>query len=111
VHAAFERFKASYPPFAGRHNWAVVEGHYAARLAHGATIAELQQAVERYAAYVAAGGASSTAHVLRPDTFLTAGDEPWTQPWELPTKIAKPTVLGWRPDPKDDPPLEAAGRA
>lgn len=89
VHERFERWRAAYPAFAGRQNWAIVEGHYHTRLEHGVTVEELDQAVERYAAFVAAGGVSSTAHVLRPDTFLTAADEPWRQPWTLPVAIPR----------------------
>lgn len=86
----FAKFKASYPPFAGRQNWIVAEANYRTRLEHGSTVEELQNAVERYAAYVAAGGVSSTAHVLRPDTFLSASDEPWRSAWDPPTPIAAP---------------------
>lgn len=89
-HDGFLAFKSKYPAFAGRANWLTAEAHYRNRLEHGATNEELLAAAERYRAYVEAGAVSSTAHVLRPDTFLSAGDEPWRQSWEPPQALARP---------------------
>lgn len=84
LHASFEKLKASYPKFAGRQNWIAAELHYRNRIDLGVTVEALHQAVERYAAFVAAGGVTGTAYVLRPETFLSAADKPWDQPWTLP---------------------------
>lgn len=50
---------------------------------------DLLQAVERYAAYVAAGGVSSTQYVLTPAKFFSAPDEPWLQQWSLPVQTPR----------------------
>jgi hypothetical protein len=86
-HAQFERLQAAYPKFAGRANWVIAEGHCRSRIEQGATWAELTAAVERYAAYVGSGGASTTQHVMRPETFFSASDEPWRQRWDPPEPI------------------------
>lgn len=108
LHAEFERFKAAYPKFAGRQNWIAAELHYRNRLDRGVSTERLLQAVERYSAYIQAGGNSGTEYVLRPETFLSAADEPWNQPWPLPEAKSKPKAA--QPKfvaPPDDPP-EAA---
>lgn len=105
-HVMFERVRKAYPPFAGRQNWIHVEAYCRNLIAEGSSWNALIAAVKRYAAYVKGGGCSSTAFVLSPEKFFSAGDDPWKQEWALPQKIAKP-VTGWRPDPADDPPLEA----
>jgi hypothetical protein len=104
----FQRVQKAYPPFAGRQDWVMAEHYCRVRIDEGSSWNELVDAVKRYAAYVKAGGVSNTSFVLSPVKFFSAPDKPWTQQFPLPEKIAKPAVVGWRPDPKDDPPLEAA---
>lgn len=103
IHEAFLQFRERYPKFAGRQNWIAAESRYHIRLEQGETIATLAAVVERYRAYVDAGGVSSTAHVLRPDTFLSAPDEPWRQAWDLPKAKARTAAdrVTWKP-PDDD---------
>lgn len=108
-HVMFERVRKAYPPFAGRQDWTMTEHYCRLRIEEGSSWNDLLDAVKRYAAYVKAGGVSSTSYVLTPVKFFSAPDRPWTQPFPLPEKIAKPA--GWRPDPKDDPPLDVAGHA
>lgn len=90
-HARFEQFRAAYPKFAGRANWIMAEQHYRMRLETGTAAADLQQAAERYAAFVAAGGVSSTGFVLKPETFLSAPDRPWQQAWDPPVQTPRVT--------------------
>lgn len=104
AHVMFERIRKLYPPFAGRQNWIHVEVHCHNRIAEGSSWNELIDAVKRYAAYVKGGGVSSTAFVLSPEKFFSAGDDPWKQQWPLPEKIAKPPVE----KPKFVPPKEVA---
>jgi hypothetical protein len=108
--ARFEALKAAYPKFAGRQDWPTAE-HHVRRLAdEGPGWDALQAGVTRYAAYVAAGGVSSTAHVMTPAKFFTGRDTPWAQPWEPPVPIERdaddPAAAlrrtTWRPDPSDD---------
>ncbi len=110
-HERFLEFRAAYPKFSGRENWIMAEHHYRLRLERGATPDDLLAAANRYGAYVAAGGVSSTAHVLRPENFLSAGDDPWKQAWDLPRLIPKAETpkTTWRPPPDDAPPQEVAG--
>lgn len=88
-HEQFERLKALYPKFAGRQDWLMAEHSAQLRVEQGASWDELEQAVLRYAAYVAAGGVGSTAYVLTPAKFFSAADDPWKQSWELPTAIPR----------------------
>lgn len=88
-HGDFLKLQSAYPKFAGRQDWLMAEHHATLRVEQGATWAELRAAVDRYAAYVAAGGVSSTAHVLTPAKFFSAADKPWQQPWELPAAIPR----------------------
>jgi uncharacterized protein YdaU (DUF1376 family) len=108
-HESFERFRGAYPPFAGRQNWVLAEHHYRIRLERGCSPESLLHAVEKYRRYVDSGGVSSTAHVLRPETFLSAADEPWRQPWEPPQ--AKPRAAAKAPAfvaPDDPPEVQAS---
>jgi hypothetical protein len=87
-HVGFERIRKAYPPFAGRQNWVIAEHHCRTRIAQGSSWNDLFDAVKRYTKFVDSGGVSSTAHVLRPETFFSAADEPWRQEWTPP--VAKP---------------------
>jgi hypothetical protein len=107
AHVMFERIRKAYPPFAGRQNWIHVEVHCHNRIAEGSSWNELIDAVKRYAAYVKGGGVSSTAFVLSPEKFFSAGDDPWKQAWPLPEKIAKPVAE----KPRFVPPAETAAHA
>lgn len=104
-HVMFQRVRKLYPPFAGRQNWLMAEHYCRVRIERGSSWNDLVDAVKRYAAYVKAGGVSSTAHVLRPETFFSASDEPWAQPWELPQAIqrAPPAKPKFVPPPDDEP--------
>lgn len=98
-HYDFDAIKAAYPQFSGRTNWAIAEGYYRTLIdRRGVPHHELLEAVKRYAAYVAAGGVSSTRYVLTPVTFFSAGDEPWKQPWAPPTPLERKPALTWKPD-------------
>jgi len=89
-HAEFEKLKAAYPPFAGRQNWLQAEHHCRCRIdTDGLSWEDMHQAVERYSAYVAQGGASSSAHVLTPATFFSAPDKPWLQQWPVPVALER----------------------
>lgn len=83
-HAAFARLQAAYPPCAGRKDWLTAEHHCRRLVAEGATWEALAAGVERYRAFVAAGGVSSTAYVLTPVKFFADADRPWAQPWDPP---------------------------
>lgn len=111
-HVMFQRVQKAYPPYAGRNTWLQAEHYCRVRIEEGKTWNDLVESTKRYAAYVKGGGVSDTGKVLSPLTFFSAPDKPWEQAWTLPTKIAKPAAAGWRPDPKDDPPIaEVAGHA
>ncbi|MEP7314255.1 MAG: hypothetical protein ABI859_16850 [Pseudomonadota bacterium] len=86
---AWDLVKAAYPKFSGRQDWLQPQ-HYAQRIVDSgdATWAQLEAGVKRYAAYVEAGGVSSTSHVLAPVKFFSAADRPWSQAWEPPTSLA-----------------------
>jgi hypothetical protein len=86
-HVMFERVQKAYPAFAGRQNWLMAEHYCRVRIEEGSTWSELLDGVKRYAAYVKAGGVSSTAHVMTPGNFFSAADKPWKQPFELPKPI------------------------
>jgi uncharacterized protein YdaU (DUF1376 family) len=81
---AFAVVRSTYPKFTGRQDWPNAEHHWRMRIEQGAGIAELQAGVDRYAAYVAAGGVSSSAFVMTPGKFFGAADRPWSQPWDVP---------------------------
>jgi len=108
-HAQFARLRAAYPSFSGRQNWIQAEHYCRVRVDDGSTWNELLDAVKRYAAFVAAGGVSSTAYVLTPEKFFSAPDRPWTQPWPLPEAKARgqPAKPKFVPPP-DDPDLRTA---
>ncbi len=84
-HAEFEAAQANYPAFTGRQDWLTAE-HHARRIVDlgRADWPTLRAAVERYAAFVAAGGASGPQYVLTPAKFFGSPDEPWAQPWNPP---------------------------
>jgi hypothetical protein len=90
-HQQFENLKAAYPAFGGRQDWILAERSAQTLIEHGATWAELQAGVERYAAYVTAGGVSAPQYVMTPAKFFGAPDKPWAQPWDAP---AAPTRRG-----------------
>lgn len=83
--AGFAAVRAAYPTFAGRQDWIAAE-HHARRLIDLGTAdwPTLRAAVERYAAFIAAGGVSGPQYVLTPGKFFGAADEPWRQPWAIP---------------------------
>lgn len=83
--AGFLAVQRAYPPFAGRQDWLSAE-HYCRNLVeqHGESWQSLTAGVERYAAFVAAGGVSESRYVLTPAKFFSAADRPWTQPWAPP---------------------------
>lgn len=84
-HAQFVRIMETYPRFSGRQNWIMAEARCVYLVDNGlATWQQLQDAVARYAAWVAAGGASSERYVMTPTTFFSAADDPWRQEWKLP---------------------------
>lgn len=101
----FQRVQKAYPPFAGRQDWINAEHHCRLLVDRGSTWTQLVDAVKRYAAYVAGGGVSSTAHVMKPGTFFSAPDRPWAQPWEPPVQTARPKPAPPKfVAPPDDPP-------
>jgi hypothetical protein len=81
---AFAVVKATYPHKAGRQHWALAEHHWRMRLDDGIPADQLLAGVERYAAFVAAGGVSSPQFVLGPEKFFGEADKPWSQPWDPP---------------------------
>lgn len=90
---AWETVKAAYPKFAGRQDWISAEHHCQRLVDQGlATWADLLAGVERYRAYVDAGGVSGPEYVLTPAKFFSAPDKPWTQPWEISADADDPYV-------------------
>jgi hypothetical protein len=86
----FEQIRNAYPRFTGRQDWLSAEHHARQRVEQEqATWPELLGAVERYAAYVAAGGVSGPQFVLRPGKFFSSADRPWAQSWEVPPTKAE----------------------
>lgn len=85
---AFAVVRSLYPVKGGRSNWIVAERNWRQRLDDGATPEQLVAGVERYAAYVAAGGVSGPAYVLGPEKFFGDIDRPWAQPWTPPPRAA-----------------------
>lgn len=102
---AWEATKAAYPDFTGRRDWISAQ-HYAQVLVDTkqATWPELLAAVQRYAAFVAAGGVSGPQYVLTPAKFFSAKDRPWSQAWDPPNTREKKKL--WEPPP--DEPEEVA---
>lgn len=94
-HVEFERIKAAYPEFAGRQNWLYAEKHATELVLSGESAwPELLAGVERYAAYVAAGGVSSPKYVLKPENFFSGADKPWKQAWDPPATKAEVRMRG-----------------
>lgn len=91
----FLRLQAAYPKFAGRQDWLTAE-HHCRNLVenHGESWESLTAGVERYAAFVAAGGVSSPAFVITPARFFGSADKPWTQPWDAPPTKAETRLAG-----------------
>lgn len=81
----FAALQAAYPAFSGRQDWLAAE--HAAGVLIDRKLADwptLHAAVDRYAAFVAAGGVSGPQYVLTPAKFFGAADKPWAQPWNPP---------------------------
>lgn len=97
-HRRFGEFMAAYPPFSGQSNLIVAETHARNRVQEGVSWDELIAAAKRYAAWVAAGGVSTTAHVMRPETFLSSSARPWAHTWDPPRRITG-TLDGAAPRP------------
>lgn len=108
VHAAFLEVQRIYPDFAGRKNWIIAEHHFRTRVERGESPTDLLRAVERYALYVKSGGASSTAYVLRPETFFSAPDKPWQNSWEPPQPLVG--ALNGANSPRREPRISALER-
>lgn len=90
-HAEFQRIMADYPKGTGRQDWLMAEYHCVRLVDEGcATWDELRAAVERYAAYVAAGGVSSAMYVMNPANFFGTHDQPWKREWKVPDAASKP---------------------
>lgn len=87
---AFAVVRSSYPPCPGdQSRWINAERLWQQHLADGVPAAEMLAGVERYAAFVAAGGVSPSG-VLGPQKFFDAQAKRWTQPWDPPpTKAEK----------------------
>lgn len=83
---SFEKLRLSYPKFSGRQDWINAEHHARLLVESGETWDSLQAGVERYAAFVAAGGVSEAKYVMTPGNFFSAADKPWLQPWTPPPK-------------------------
>jgi hypothetical protein len=81
---AFAAVRLSYPARTGRQDWITAEHHWRQRLDQGATPEQLLAGVERYAAFVTAGGVSGPAFVLGPEKFFGDRDQPWSQRWDPP---------------------------
>jgi len=102
----WQRIRAAYPEFTGRKDWLMAEHHARLLVEKGLADTEtLLQAVERYAAFVAAGGVSAPQYVLTPINFFKGADEPWRQAWTPPPK--KPT----RAEARTNKNLDAAAQA
>lgn len=102
-HVMFQRVQKAYPPRAGRSDWLMAENYCRIRIEEGSTWLELLDAVERYAAYVKAGGVSDTGKILAPTTFFSAADKPWKNTWAPPVAIPKVKA---KPAPWQAPPEE-----
>jgi hypothetical protein len=89
---AFAAVRSAYPIKAGRLDWLTAEHNWRLRLDEGHTPDVLLLAVERYAAFVAAGGVSGPLFVLGPEKFFGAADKPWLQPWDPPKGKAAQTI-------------------
>jgi len=89
-HEAFRRISATYPRFTGRQDWAAAVHHCNVLVdRQGIGWDDLIAGVERYAAFVSAGGVSGPQFVMTPAKFFSAVDKPWSQQWEPPPSKAQ----------------------
>jgi len=91
---AFAALKLAYPKFAGRQDWPNAEHHWRMRIEQGVSIADLDDAVKRYARFVEAGGVSGPQYVLTPGKFFAGADKPWAQPWDPPATKSETRLAG-----------------
>jgi hypothetical protein len=91
---AFVVVKSTYPKFTGRQDWPNAEHHWRMRVEQGVEPAQLLAGVERYAAFVDAGGVSGSAFVMTPGKFFSATDKPWSQAWDPPLGKAETRLAG-----------------
>lgn len=88
-HESFEKLSAEYPKHCGRQNPIQVEQACRRILERdGVGWPVLLAGVRRYAAFVAAGGASAPKFVISPLKFFTAPDQLWLQEWVPPKSKA-----------------------
>lgn len=88
--AEFERVKAAYPKLAGRQNWIAAQLACEMRIERDdATWDALVAGAERYRLFCDAVGRTGTIHVLAPEKFFSAADQPWAQDWDVPEEPRK----------------------
>jgi hypothetical protein len=100
IDAGMTALKDAYPK-TGRQNWLIAERKARQLIEAGEeTWDGLRRHATRYADFCRATGRVA----MSPQQWLTAQDQPYAQPWEIPTreptKIAKPK-LTWRPPDED----------
>lgn len=82
---AFAVLKAAYPRKSGHPaDWNTAEHHWRLRLEEGIPPRELLGGVERYRAFVDAGGVSDSTRVKCPSQFFLAAKRFWREPWDPP---------------------------
>jgi hypothetical protein len=88
---AFAVVKSTYPKRTGDQSvWLLGERAWRERLDEGVPAAELLAGVERFAAFVTAGGVSGPHAVMGPQKFFDRHAQNWAQPWDPPpTKADK----------------------
>lgn len=86
----FRLIQTSYPKFTGRQDWLTAAHHFRLLIDRDRIPStDLTAAVERYAAFVAAGGVSGPQYVMTPAKFFSAADKPWQQSWTPPPTKAE----------------------
>jgi len=87
---AMQVIQATYPRFNGRQDWMTAMHHCHVLVDRdGVGWHELMAGVERYAAFVSAGGVSGSQYVMTPAKFFSGADKPWSQEWTPPPTKAQ----------------------
>ena len=81
----FDEIRLAYPRRGGGQKWGDAERAYHARLAEGATHAQIIAGVERYSLYLRATGKEGTEYVQQASTFL-GRNKGFLEPWAIPAE-------------------------
>jgi hypothetical protein len=82
---AFAVVRSTYPHKTGHPpNWIQAEHHWRQRVEEGVPLEQLLDGVERYAAYVKAGGISDSSRVTCPSKFFLRDLQLYAAAWEAP---------------------------